>query len=575
MKTTNKKYFGICMFVILCLFIFFSFHKKGTFVDELLTYDLSNRQSAQVEYMKNYLKDSSFGQIADDISDLLHNGKSNSRIYQDFQVIEAQNAETSVWHDSRYFSDFITVEEGSRFDFLSVMYNSVYDSAPPFYYYLIHFVCSLFPGTFSLWYGLVVNILFLILTCGLLYRLTEKYFGGTKYAILVCLCYALSIGGLSTLLIIRMYAVYTFFVTAFFFINLHIAENGFTFTRKSRICYIICAVLGFYTQYYFVIYAGLLIGTITAFLMMRKATRTKITPYLTTSLTAAFISLILWPFSIKHIFFDSFGAGTLENAASGDFFYKIKEYILVLIKNLFADNFFLFFGLCALCVGGIAIFAYRAKRQGKLHNPSLPSTTENIPAFSFLKSGMLFLPIAGYFILVAVSAPFISERYIMCIFPLLMMGIFFLLKNILSIKVGKYTFPALCLAGICVTILGLTNVEWNYTYKDRTERAALMTEAEDTICIYVSADNGWQYKSVLDIMAACKKTAIIYPEQTAELALECPSPEEYSRVLICISSAFDQQQILEDIIASCGFQDKTVTPLSAVNDEYAAMYLLE
>ena len=102
-----------------------------------------------------------------------------------------------------------------------------------------------------MWYGLAVNILFLMLTCGLLYYLAKKYFGGTKYAFLIALCYAMSIGGISTLFIIRMYAIYTFFVLAFLGINLHIAHNGFSFTKKSRIAYVLCAVLGFYTPCYF------------------------------------------------------------------------------------------------------------------------------------------------------------------------------------------------------------------------------------------------------------------------------------------------------------------------------------
>ena len=148
----------------------------------------------------------------------------------------------------------------------------------------------------------------------------------------------MSIGGISTLFIIRMYAIYTFFVLAFLGINLHIAHNGFSFTKKSRIAYVLCAVLGFYTQYYFIIFAGILIGTIIAFLFFQKENRGKIKSYFTASLAAAVISLIIWPFSIKHIFFDSFGASTFSNAASGDFLHKVTVYLKIVADSLFAGQ---------------------------------------------------------------------------------------------------------------------------------------------------------------------------------------------------------------------------------------------
>jgi len=141
--------FFLCMSIILIFMLYQCSHKKGTFVDELLTYDLSNRQSPRVEYMISYIASTSPSDIWNDFNDVLKNGKENSRIYKDFKEAEKQKEEKSLWHNKDYFARFITVEKEHRFDFLSVMYNSVYDSAPPFYYYWIHFICSLFPGTFS------------------------------------------------------------------------------------------------------------------------------------------------------------------------------------------------------------------------------------------------------------------------------------------------------------------------------------------------------------------------------------------------------------------------------------------
>ena len=565
LKTLRKNAcFFLCMTIIFIFMIYQCTQKKGTFVDELLTYDLSNRQSPRVEYMVSYITSTSPSSVWNDINDILKNGKENSRIYKDLKKMEKQQEEVSFWHDKDYFSRFITAEKGHRFDFLSVMYNAVYDSAPPFYYYWIHFICSLFPGTFSLWYGLAVNILFLMLTCGLLYYLTKKYFGGTKYAFLIALCYAMSIGGISTLFIIRMYAIYTFFVLAFLGINLHIAHNGFSFTKKSRIAYVLCAVLGFYTQYYFIIFAGILIGTIIAFLFFQKEGRGKIKPYFTASLAAAVISLVIWPFSIKHIFFDSFGSSTFSNAASGDFLHKVTVYLKIVADSLFAGQPILLALFSLAAIAGI-LWILRKYKTGN---------DKKLPYISLLKALMLFLPAMGYLFLVAISAPFLADRYIMCIFPILLLGMYFLFRTVLD-ALTRHGFLILCLFGALITIAALSFVPKNYTYPDRKERDAFMEEAENAVCIYISEKNGWMYKSCLDIMSVCKKTAPCYPEQISS-AEPIPLPDGgYDKILICIASSFQQEDTLRAVIEQYGLESKQITGFPDSSDGYTLMYLLE
>lgn len=549
--------------------------KKGTFVDELLTYDLSNRQSSRVEYILSYLASSSPSAIWNDVNDVLQNGKEASRIYLDFKEFEKQSDEASSWHEGTYFAGFITAEKGHRFDFFSVIYNALYDSAPPFYYFLVHFICSLFPGSFSLWYGLVINLIFLMLTCALLYHLTEKFFGGTKYACLVTLCYALSIGGISTLLIIRMYAVYTFLTLAFFGVNLYIAGNDFTFTKKSRIAYILCAVLGFYTQYYFVIYAGFLVGTVLVFLFFgenfsRKKYRAKAKAYIAPSVIAAVISLIIWPFSIKHIFMDSFGASTFSNAASGNLFQKLAAYLNILIDSLFVGQPLLFVFLCLLLLTGIIVLLF-CLRSRKLSAQF---------SFTTLKPFLLFIPSLGYLFLVALSAPFYADRYIMCIFPFCLLGIYYLYSLVLSAfskhtSAAKSTFPILCAAGAAITLYGLLAVPKNYVYPDRNERYAFMENAENAVCLYVSEDNGWMYKSCLDIMSLCKGTAMLYPEQISSGSDMPKLPDDYDKVLVCIANSFEQEDILNALIECYHLENRTIIEFSSVNDEYAKLYLVE
>lgn len=60
--------------------------------------------------------------------------------------------------------EYMTAKKGNRFDFASVWWNQTQDVHPPFYYALLHTVCSLLPGTFSKWYAGMINMMFAIFT---------------------------------------------------------------------------------------------------------------------------------------------------------------------------------------------------------------------------------------------------------------------------------------------------------------------------------------------------------------------------------------------------------------------------
>ena len=66
------------------------------------------------------------------------------------------------WVSGDQYKSFITVQDGEKFAYDKVYYNNSLDCHPPLYYWVIHTVCSFFPDQFSKWFGLVVNILFLI-----------------------------------------------------------------------------------------------------------------------------------------------------------------------------------------------------------------------------------------------------------------------------------------------------------------------------------------------------------------------------------------------------------------------------
>lgn len=66
------------------------------------------------------------------------------------------------WLDGSDFREFLTVEAGEHFAYQSVYDNNTYDAHPPLFYFLLHTVCSLFPGVYSPWLGIVMNIVLMV-----------------------------------------------------------------------------------------------------------------------------------------------------------------------------------------------------------------------------------------------------------------------------------------------------------------------------------------------------------------------------------------------------------------------------
>ncbi len=79
------------------------------------------------------------------IDELRPYGLANS-YYMPF--LQEQEDYPDHWHGEGFYKNYLTAGEGETFSFASVYDNQVHDVHPPLYYFLLHFVCSLFEGDF-------------------------------------------------------------------------------------------------------------------------------------------------------------------------------------------------------------------------------------------------------------------------------------------------------------------------------------------------------------------------------------------------------------------------------------------
>ena len=134
-------------------------------------------------------------------------------------------------------NEYLAVYPEHRFDYAQVVQNQIIDAShPPFYYALVHTVCSFFPEVFSKWLAFVINLAMMAGALIMLFKIGKRVTDNNLYALIAVGGYALSIACITTTIYLRMYASLTFFVLSF--INLTI-----WFYEQEKVKLWQCAVL--------------------------------------------------------------------------------------------------------------------------------------------------------------------------------------------------------------------------------------------------------------------------------------------------------------------------------------------
>jgi len=163
--------------------------------------------------------------------------------------------------------NYLTVSPNQRFDFASVFFNQSKDVHPPLHYCVINAVSSLFPGVFSKWLGLSVNLVFWSATLVLVYRASFLLNKNRRISAFTVAVYGLSQIALSSVLMIRMYALSTMLTVLLVYLLLKIEKDGKTF----RYLFVILTVFaGALTHYNFIIFAFFLTAAYDLYLIVNK-----------------------------------------------------------------------------------------------------------------------------------------------------------------------------------------------------------------------------------------------------------------------------------------------------------------
>ena len=380
MEKKSKKIFFIGMTLLLCLQIIVLFYygsrKAGYHEDELYSYYSSNKTA---------------GLFVND----------------------------REWTTGESFRNELVVLPGEQFRYGVVKQMQSWDVHPPFYYYLLHTVCSLTPGIFSKWQGISVNLLGFVLSFILLayaayltavypismqpelsdsekqsYRKRGYVLAGT-----VCGMWGFGAAVISGVMFIRMYQWLTVFVLLCLCLHLHALVRK----KESWSFYLLLAVtvfLGFLTQYYYIIFHFFLGAGFCLYLLKEKKWKSLGT-YVGTCAAAFGAALVYYPSALSHIFRGYRGTEAVgEFANASNTLERLQFFIGLFDKYMMGGGLALWLLLICLIAMTNRFLQKRAKRSGREQKRERILT---------LPVGLLLFTVAGYFFTVAKTALLLGE----------------------------------------------------------------------------------------------------------------------------------------------------------------------
>lgn len=262
------------------------------------------------------------------------------------------------WIDAHILKENYVVEEYDRFHYATVYHHQMYDVHPPLYYFAVHTVSSLFPGTYSNMFTMSVNLFALLLADFILICLFRLLYGSVGYGI-VPMLFLMSMGAMRFLLTwARMYMLLFAFCAWYLYIHARLLKLQWRKTDLFQMA--ACIFLGTLTHYYFYVYAGML-TLLTIFGLVRRRRVRELLRYLYSGMSGILVSWICYPWVLFHIFLNDQNKHAHVEGWSLE---KAKEYVAFLGEELLNGRKWGWVFLAAIWLADVFLW----KRSGEKEN---------------------------------------------------------------------------------------------------------------------------------------------------------------------------------------------------------------
>lgn len=488
-----------------------------------------------------------------------------------YDKVEIQDNEDfyNKWHNKEYYEDYLTVNDDEVGKYNQVYENQKNDVHPPFYYLILRFAMGFNLNSYSVWPGIIINIIIYAIITVFTYLIMKKLFDGknnaNKKAFLITFLSSLTLATIASVLYIRMYALATLNIVIITYLHMRLLDSNKT-NYKLLSCIGVFALLGSLTHYHYLFYLAMLF-IMFAIKYIKEKRYKELVSYIITMCIAGVLSLLIFPYSIQHMFFGYRGQGALSKLTHiSEFITSIGTYLGII--NLYAFNNLLFIGIIPII--GIII----CKKRNKLK-----VIEDNSKYFKYIA-----LPTLFYFVLVAISSPWIELRYVMpicgMIFILAMYFVVELLRNIveesnLDKVIIAITIVILAMPIISNLIIGrVTNkfvLEPATMYSSKKEIVEKMRNESDVPTLFMFNSSCNRFLDDILLFATVNESYIAKDiECTEENILNIMNGKDLSKGLfVFINEGHDNDNLLENIKNILGLQEVSwIQGLNACNVYY-------
>lgn len=356
------------------------------------------------------------------------------------------------WHNSSYYEDYLAVQDKDKGQYSQVYENQKNDVHPPLYYLLLRFFMGFSINKFSMWPGIILNIIIYAFVTIFMYLISQKIFKTKEKSIIVAFASSIILASLTTVIYIRMYALSTLNVLITTYLHMKLLDKQ-EVDKKLLVLIGLSALVGSLTHYYYIFYLAMLYIMFVIKYIKEKRFKELIS-YTVTMIIAGILSLIIFPYSINHMFFGYRGQGAISNLT------KITEFLKSFALYLVKVDFYCFSRMSLVLIAILLVGMVYIKKQ------RIKTKTEKN---KYIK--IILLPTIFYFIIVSIASPWIELRYIMPICGLLFVLVIYALNEVLgALLKEKEKNIALVLILITIIIMPIVlKLESEGLYLDKKE----------------------------------------------------------------------------------------------------------
>lgn len=436
------------------------------------------------------------------------------------------------YQGDQVFMDYLAASPEHRVDYGNVWDNQREDVHPPFYYVLIHTICSFLPGVFDKWIGISVNLACVVICDILLYLLARTISGSSRMGLIAAFAGGFSLLAINMVLFIRMYAMLTIFFLALALLFAVYYERE-RLDAKFCILLWIIAVGGTMTQYYYLMYLFFLCLFFGIHLLKKKEAR-NVLCYLGALGAAGITCIAIFPDMLRQIFGGSNrGKEAFENLVSqGNYISYLKEYGRIINEQLFGG--FLPIVLLLLALAGIA--ALWKKAGDWKQNPKKWLFRGRVAMIAF--------GCAGYFFLVVKIAPYRTLRYIMPMGGMLLFLLIYAFCRFLGHAFGpghreKIDLSVLLLC-IVLSAVGQIRTGAVYTFADTNAYVEAAERYQEEQAVYVY-NRKWKIPSSRRELLQYGEFAFVKKKDVRELMSE----RQDETLVVYLMKDMDNEELID------------------------------